>query len=393
VTGPVYLAWRYMAHHRVKTGILVGAIALIAFLPAGLYVLIGQSASALTARADATPLLIGARGSTLELVLNSLYFGSEVREPMRFAEMERVAASGLADPIPLYVRFRAGGQPIVGTALEYFDFRGLHFAQGRPFAVLGECVVGVEAARVLGLAPGDTVVSSPESAFDLGGVYPLELQVVGVLAPAFSPDDDAVFVDIKTAWVIEGHGHGHQDLAEPAADSAVLSREAGRITANASLVEYNEITPDNVDSFHFHADVDALPVTAVIAVPHDEKARILLLGRYAAPDERVQIVRPAVVMNDLLDTVLTIQRYVVAAIALAGAAAVSTMALVFLLSIRLRRREIETLVKLGASRGSVAAILASEVVIVFSLGAALAGVLTAAASRFGASAIRALLLT
>ncbi len=118
MTGPVYLAWRYMAHHRVKTGILVGAIALIAFLPAGLYVLIGQSASALTARADATPLLIGARGSTLELVLNSLYFGSEVREPTHFAEMERVAASGLADPIPLYVRFRAGGQPIVGTALE-----------------------------------------------------------------------------------------------------------------------------------------------------------------------------------------------------------------------------------------------------------------------------------
>ncbi len=106
MSGPVYLAWRYIAHHRVKTAILVAAIALIAFLPVGLYVLVGESASALTARADATPRLVGARGSSLELVLSSLYFGSEAREQTRFAETERVVASGLADPIPLYVRFR-----------------------------------------------------------------------------------------------------------------------------------------------------------------------------------------------------------------------------------------------------------------------------------------------
>ena len=67
----------------MKTGSLVGAIALIAFLPVGRYVLGGESASALTARADATPLLVGARGSSLELVLSSLYFGSEAREQTR----------------------------------------------------------------------------------------------------------------------------------------------------------------------------------------------------------------------------------------------------------------------------------------------------------------------
>jgi putative ABC transport system permease protein len=377
----------------MKTSILIASVALIVFLPVGLNVLGRESAAELMSRAGATPLVVGAKASPLELVLSSLYFESRVPEPVPYAAVTRIAEGGLAEPIPLHIRFRARGHPIVGTTLEYLDFRGLELAQGRRMAVLGECVLGASAARRLELGPGDALVSSSETVFDLAGGYPLKMKVVGVLSPAHTPDDDAIFVDVKTAWVIEGHGHGHQDLAEPAADSAVLSREAGRITANASLVEYNEITPDNVDSFHFHANVDALPVTAVIAVPHDEKAGILLLGRYAAPDERVQIVRPVVVMNDLLDTVLTIQRYVVAAIALAGAAAVSTMALVFLLSIRLRRREIETLVKLGASRGSVAAILASEVVIVFSLGAALAGVLTAAASRFGASAIRALLLT
>ena len=74
MNGLVYLAWRYLAHNRIKTTILVLSIALIVFVPSGLRVLVGQSAEELTARADATPLLIGARGSPLELTLSSLYF-------------------------------------------------------------------------------------------------------------------------------------------------------------------------------------------------------------------------------------------------------------------------------------------------------------------------------
>ena len=85
-------------------------------------------------------------------------------------------------------------------------------------------MVGADAARVLDVGVGDNVISSPENVFDLAGVYPLKMPVVGVLARSHSPDDDAVFVDVKTAWVIEGLGHGHQDLAKTADDGVVLRR-------------------------------------------------------------------------------------------------------------------------------------------------------------------------
>ena len=140
--------------------------------------------------------------------------------------------------------------------------------------------------------PTDSLVTSPESLFDFAGAYPLKLNVVGVLGPRNAPDDDAVFVDIKTSWVIQGLGHGHQDLADPSAASTVLSREGRRITANASVVEYNEITQANIDSFHFHGGLDDYPVTAVIAVPHDEKSQVLLMGRYQGNSEAVQVVQP-----------------------------------------------------------------------------------------------------
>ena len=395
--GTLYLAWRYLLHHRVKTGILVASIGLIAFLPAGLNVLIGESAEALRERARATPLVLGAKGSALELVLSSLYFDARAPETVAYREVERVRATGLARAIPLHVGFRAAGHPIVGTELAYLDWRGLRVAAGRPLAVLGECVVGAEAARALGVGPGDAVVSSPESVFDLAGVYPLKLRVAGVLAPAHTADDRAIFVDVKTAWVIGGHGHGHRDLAEAAAAAAVLRRESApdgeRIVANASVREYNEITAENAASFHFHGELGTYPITAVLALPGTDKERALLRGHYAAPDATLQLVRPMRVIDDLLGTVFTVQSYVAGALVLVGVATLATAALVFALSLRLRRREIETLHKIGGSRARVGVLLASEVVGVLVLGAALASLLTFATRQFGGDAIRSLLVS
>ena len=137
----LYLAGRYLAYHRLKTAILVASITLIFYLPVGLRVLVDQSATQLTARAEATPLVLGAKGSPLELVLNTLYFGTDVPEPTTYGEAARVTESGLALGIPMHTRFRARGHPIVGTSLEYLDFRGLRVEEGRTLALLGECLV------------------------------------------------------------------------------------------------------------------------------------------------------------------------------------------------------------------------------------------------------------
>jgi len=388
----LYLAWRYLVFHRLKTIILVTSIMLIVYLPTGLNVVVEQSAEHLTTRAEETPLLIGANGSPLELSLNSLYFSSDHPELIDYAEAISVRDSGLADAIPLYVRFRSRSHPIVGTSLDYFSFHDLNFATGRAMAVLGECVLGAAVAESLGTQPGGSVISSTETVFDLAGVYPLKMKVAGVLERSFTPDDDAIFVDVKTAWVIEGLGHGHQDLARPEAASGILSRSEENIVANASVAQYNEITEDNVESFHFHGDLSGYPLTAVLAVPRNEKSGVILRGRYTGDDTRSQIVRPITVIDELLDTVLTIQQFVVAAVIIVGLATVATAALVFLLSLKLRRREIDTMHKIGGSRARVASILMAEVLIVVVVSGVLAAVMNVVTWQFGPGIIESLVL-
>jgi putative ABC transport system permease protein len=391
VKQTLYLAWRYLAFHRLKTAILVTSITLIVYLPIGLRVLVDQSSQQLTARAVATPLVVGAKGSPLELVLNTLYFRSEYPELMRYEQVSRVDTTELALAIPMYVRFQAQGYPIVGTSFEYFGYRGLQLESGRQLVTLGECVLGSRVADALGARPGDFVISSPESVFDLAGVYPLKMKIVGILGYSDSPDDDAIFVDFKTAWVIEGLGHGHQDVTRPEAVGAVLRRDSANVVANASVVQYNEITEENIESFHFHGDLSQFPVTAVLTVPRDERSSAILQGRYQAADDVAQIVRPATVMDELLDTILTVQSFITAGAIIVGLATLATAALVFMLSLRLRKREIETLFKIGGSRLSVGTVMASEVVAVLVIGVVLAAGLTFLTSQFGSLIIRAVI--
>ena len=384
----LYMAWRYLVYYKVKTTILIASITLIVFLPIGLNVVVSQSAASLTTRANATPLIIGAKGSPLELVLNSLYFESSTPESITFGESTRVFESELAIAIPLYTPFGARDHPIVGTTIDYFHFRNLTIADGRQIALLGECVVGAKAARALEVRPGDFIVSSPESVFDLAGIYPLKMRIVGVLAPCENADDHAIFVDVKTTWVIKGLAHGHEDLSKPEAASQVLSKTAGKVVANASVVQYNEITPANIDAFHFHGDPSTFPITAVIAVPRDDKSATLLQGHYLGEGEQVQIVKPITVMDELLLTVLTVQNYVITAVVLVSISTLATMALVFMLSWRARRREFETIHKIGGAKGRVLAIVASEIIVVLAMGVGFAAVLTGLTAIYGSEIIR-----
>ena len=360
----LYLSWRYICHNKARTATLVACITLIAFLPLALDLLLDRSEEQLMSQAESTPLLVGAKGSALDLSMNTLYFGDQVPELIPMKASDKIMDSDLAISVPMYVRFKARGFPIVGTTFDYFEFRKLVVEKGEMLTLLGDCIVGATVANALGLSPGSSLVSSPESLFDLTGVYPLKMKVKGILKRTYTPDDIAVFVDLKTAWIIQGLMHGHKDVKKDGDKSVILKKTDQNITANAKLFQYTEITEKNMDSFHFHGDTSNYPLTAVMVFPNDKKSGTILMGRYLSKEESLQIIKPRDVIAGLMETIFRFKNILDAVIMMVGLATLLAITLVFALSFRLRQAEIQTIFRLGCQKMTMGFIFGAEIVII-----------------------------
>ena len=383
-----YLAWQYLYFNRLRSSILIACITLIATLPLALELIMNESERQLLSRAQVTPMLLGAKGSALDLVMNSLYFADEVPQTIPLSVVDDVMKTGLVAVIPLTIRFKARGFPIVATTLDYLDFRKLDVVQGYPFSLLGDCVIGSAVAEKLRLAPGDHLLSSPQTVFNIAGVYPLKMRVTGVLAPTHSADDLAVLIDIKTAMVIQGLAHGHEDLARTNDPSLIIERSASSVTANAKLLEFNEITANNIDSFHPHGDSAQFPITGIIAIPYDDKSRTLLRGRYLDASASLQVVRPAEVIDTLIDNIFRIRNVVDAIILLVGGATLLALMLIFVLSLKLRQREMDTNFRLGCSKATIARLMIAELVIIVTISVVLCSLILFVVAHYAQPIVR-----
>jgi putative ABC transport system permease protein len=358
-----YLAYRYIVFHRTRSVVLIFSIGLIIYLPNGLKKLIIESEARMIARAGSTPLVVGARSSSIDLVINALYFQQEKTETITMGTLEKVNRTGFGNGIPILSMFSARNFPIVGTDLDYFDFRGLKLQSGNLMSFVGDCVIGSDVAQQLSIGVGDSLISSPENFFDLAGVYPLKMNVVGVLKSSESPDDKAIFVDIKTNWVIMGLGHGHEDLTKVFDPSVVLQRDSSEIRAGAKLYMYNTITGENMDSFHFHGDMAKYPLSSLIFIPNDHKSGTLFRGRFASGDFEEQVIVPIEVVENLLQSIFRIRKVFDTVFVLVGIAMLLILSLIVTLSIRLRKNEIFTMFTIGSGRMKVFEIITFELCI------------------------------
>lgn len=370
--GLFHLGLKYLAGNRGKTLLLVFAFTLVWLLPSAIAMLVGKVETHLRSRAMVTPLVLGSAGSDLELTFNALHFTKPNIATLTYRDALDVSASGLGDSIPLYARFTASDHRIVGTTIDYLRFRKFNYEQGRAFFRMGECVVGSAVATENGISVGDAIVSSPETLFDLAGVYPLRMTVAGILQPTGSPDDDAIFVDLKTTWIIEGLGHGHRNAEDTPETERLSTGSDGVVRLNASVLEYNEVTPETIDSFHFHGEQEDNPITAAIVIPNGTKEQALLKGRYAS-SKTLELVTPAEEMNELFATVFSIQKVVIWMLVLVGIATLALGALTFILSYRLRHREFVSLRHIGASPGMLRGLIAFEGAFVLVSSLALSG--------------------
>ena len=361
-----YLAIRYVLFHRFKSLILILCVTFSIYLPVTGKAVLDNLESELRARAIETPYVIGAKGSQFDLALHALYLDVESPQTIgytsyRFARKQK---PGLL--IPIYrVHQVQEGKPIVGTDLSYFDMRGLDVEQGKMFARIGHCVIGADVAKELDLGVGDKLISKPENDVNLAGATPVKMEIVGVLKRAGTADDQAVFTDIKTTWIIDGLGHGHQDVEHEDDKNLFLDKDEHMATVNKGVVPYIEITDENVSTIHFHGDPNEFPLTAILLLPRNEKSATMLQSEIVNDAESVlQMIEPKNVVDQLVTRILKVKSLFDLATLTIIVVTILFLVLNIALSIRLRKREMVTMFKIGSGRFTILGLYFSEYLII-----------------------------
>jgi putative ABC transport system permease protein len=202
------LAWAYLAARPLATALNIAMLAIGVGTLVLLLLFTSQAEDRLARDARPVDLVVGAKGSPLQLILSSVLQADVPTGNIALAEAKQLAANPMiasATPISLGDTFR--GHRIVGSDASYLALYGASVAQGRIFAAPMEAVVGADVARRFSVGPGAQLVGShglgATGTSHEGHAY----RVVGVLAPTGAVIDRLVITPLESVWEVhEEHG-------------------------------------------------------------------------------------------------------------------------------------------------------------------------------------------
>jgi putative ABC transport system permease protein len=222
--GTLLLVRRSLAQHAVSTWITALSLALASGLVIALFSIQAQSRAAFTSGASAFDAVLGARGSQLQIVLNSVFHLETSPGNLPWSWVEEMSADpAVAFALPYAVGDNYRGFRIVGTQAVLFDPQAagaaaLPLAAGRAFDNdLREIVAGSFAADRCGLKIGSRLHPTHGLA-DNDHHHDEEYVVVGIAAPTNSPNDRVLWMPIEGVFRMGGHvlrGTGEEYHAEP----------------------------------------------------------------------------------------------------------------------------------------------------------------------------------
>lgn len=155
----------------------------------------------LTRNAKGIDLVVGAKGSPLQLILSAVYHADAPTGNIPLAEADKLRQQPLvAKAVPISLGDSYKGFRIVGTERGYLDFYNAKLAQGAPWTVSMEAVLGAEVAKVSGLKVGDSFYGSHGLVAGGHAHDDNDYVVTGILQPTGSVADKLVLTSLQSVW-------------------------------------------------------------------------------------------------------------------------------------------------------------------------------------------------
>jgi putative ABC transport system permease protein len=346
--GLMLLVRRSLRQHALSTAITVLSVALASGLVIAVFAIKTQTYDAFTGGPIGFDAVLGARGSQLQLVLNTIFHLETSPGNIPWSMYKAIQADPAVElAVPYAVGDNYQGFRIVGTTADIFT--KFEYQRGRKFTPQAggrifdeskhEAVVGSYAAQKTGLTLGVHFSPYHGLVYDQSMQHKEDYVVTAVLEPTNSPSDRVIWIPIEGIYRMSGHVLRGTGQLYRAKEGEAIPEEHREVSAVMLKLR------DPQGGFFLDQTINRQGKVATLAWP---------IGR---------------VMAELFDklgwmnSVLTLVAYLVVVIA-AGSILASLYN-----TMNERRREFAILRALGARRGTVFFVIVLEAMTITSLGA------------------------
>ncbi|NUM55582.1 MAG: ABC transporter permease [Candidatus Hydrogenedentes bacterium] len=364
-----HIAWNYLWNRKLTTFLTILSVALGVGLITSVLLLSYEVERRFVQEGQAFDIAVGAKGSTQQLVLSTLYYigmPAGVMPSKYYESLKEEPSVAAAFPITMGDSYK--GHRIVGTIREMLayewrdsvtgDRRGtFDLADGDYFTKPLEAVLGHTVAQETGLRVGDQFASTH-------GMYVYEgmeehhedspFTVIGILKPSGTPNDRAIFVDYRSIYDVHEHEYGTPSLTgvdiESDTGDEVNNEHAGE-DAQHEDHDAEEHPEDEEDHDHFDPREKLTAVLLVLDSPaerYEFKQRII--EEYPNAVAAVPVIEIQTLYNQLLGTARQVMLYIGFLVIV-----ISSISILIglYLSIIQRKRDLAIMRALGASSGEV----------------------------------------
>jgi putative ABC transport system permease protein len=238
LTTKIHIAFRHLRSRPFQTFSVISIVAFSVGLAVALFVLAQGLRLGLIRAVEPFDLIVGAKGSPYQLVLNTVFLQDVPVGNMTWEDYADLSDDARVDfAVPLGFGDSYRGYPVIGTTAEILNIRvrasdppWLRIGEGRWFeganekSIKYEAVLGLRVAAESGLRVGDSFRTS--HGIVAGDEHDNDFSVVGIAEATRGPYDRAVFVPLETIWAehknhVDDEGEDHEETGDV---TAVLIR-------------------------------------------------------------------------------------------------------------------------------------------------------------------------
>lgn len=231
------LVWSYLKAKPLNTVLNILLFALGIAVITVLLLFNKQLEEKISSNAKGIDLVVGAKGSPLQLILCNIFHIDYPTGNINLKEAEQISRSRLIKKaVPLALGDSYQSYRIVGTTPEYVDLYHLELAQGEWWNRELETTIGATVARELKLNVGDNFQSTHGLAEGGSGHEEQRFVVKGILKQTNSVVDNLILTSVETVW----HVHEHAAADSTGVKNDLHSQHDSTFTASRLIPTHPE---------------------------------------------------------------------------------------------------------------------------------------------------------